>query len=290
MESFATYMLNEEIPAQKMIIAYYLSKKTGIFFDKSIVLRAEIARLFVDYMKIDVDKNTLITAMLLCNCKKVDDAQKMGKLETFAEEGAKYLGTLGFNKRFCKICEEVNRYSGSTPREKESDILEAVDQFTGLILNRIEREAFTPEEALVILQERNLKFSDNRYLNDFVTFVQDMEKIYVKEMIDVPVIKKLVSLHNKEANVKTFIAALGNKYSEKIDIAIQKQSKKEYKELLATKITRDTNKGNGRSALDEVNADNVNDITKHEFTEKSLFSKEIAERVLSHNSKYRIEE
>ena len=36
--------------------------------------------------------------------------------------------------------------------EKESDIIEVVDQFTGLILNRIEREAFSPLEALVVLR------------------------------------------------------------------------------------------------------------------------------------------
>lgn len=290
MENFATYILGEEDTAQKMIIAYYLSKKTGIFFDKSIVLRAEIARIFVDYMKIDIDKNILITAMLLCNCKKIDDAQKMGKLETFALDGAEYLSTLGFNKRFCKICEEVNRYSGSSPREKESDILEVVDQFTGLILNRVEREAFTPEEALIILQERNLKFSDNRYLSDFITFIQDMEKICVKDMIDVPVIKKLVSLHNKEANVKTFIAALGNKYSEKIDNAIQKQTKKEYKELVSTSISAKSNnkiEDNSQKIGTSVDEKATQD---YQFAEKSLFSKEIAERVLNHKSKYKVEE
>ena len=136
MEDFSTYILEEKDIAQKMIITYYLSKKTQIFFDKSIVLKTEIARIFIDYMNIDVDKNLVLTAMLLCNCRKIENAQKMGKLETFAKEGAEYLSTLGFSTRFCKICEEVNRYSGSEPREKESDILEIVDQFTGLILNR----------------------------------------------------------------------------------------------------------------------------------------------------------
>ena len=152
MDNFATYILNEHDTIQKMIITYYMSKKTGIFFDKSIVLRTEIARMFLNYANLDVDKNEVLTAMLLCNCKKVDNSQKLGKLETYAKEGAEYLSLLGFDKKFCRMCEQLNRYTGSKPREKESDILELVDQFTGLILKREEREAFTPNEALIILK------------------------------------------------------------------------------------------------------------------------------------------
>ena len=185
MEDFATYILEEENLSQKMLITYYLSKKTGIYFDKSIVLKTEIAKMFIEYMQINVDENLVLTAMLLCNCKKVENAQKIGKLETYAKEGAEYLSTLGFSKRFCKICEEVNRYSGSEPREKESDILEVIDQFTGLILNRVERDAFTTEEALVVLKERNLKYADNRYIGQFTEFVNELETVTIKETIDV---------------------------------------------------------------------------------------------------------
>ena len=52
MDDFATYILNEKDYIQKMIITYYLSKKTGIFFDKSIVLKTELTKLFIDYKKI----------------------------------------------------------------------------------------------------------------------------------------------------------------------------------------------------------------------------------------------
>ena len=155
MEDFAMYILNEKDYIQKMVIAYYMSGKTGTFFDKSIVLRTEIARMFLNYTGLDVDKNKVLTAVLLCNCKKIDNAQKIGKLETYAKEGAEYLATLGFDKDFCTICEGLNRYSGIKRRKKESDILELVDQFSGLILKRAERDAFTPEEALIILKERN---------------------------------------------------------------------------------------------------------------------------------------
>ena len=179
MDDFATYILNEKDYIQKMIITYYLSKKTGIFFDKSIVLKTELTKLFIDYKKIDVDKNLVLTVSLLCNCKKIDDAQKIGKLETFAKEGAEYLSTLGFDKRFCKICEEVNRYSGSNPREPESDILELVDNFGGLLLDRPERRGFPIDEALVLTEYRNLKNYNNRYMQQFKKFVEIEEGIKV---------------------------------------------------------------------------------------------------------------
>ena len=176
MDSFADYILNEEELSSKMEIVYYLSKKRRIFFNKSVVLKTEITRMFLNYSKIDVDKNLVLTATLLCNCKKIDNAQDLQKIHTYAKEGAEYLRELGFNKRFAKICEEVNRYSNSNPRERESDILELVDQFGGMLLDRPERIGFKPDEALVLLEHRNLKDEYNRYLNTFIEFVNFMEK------------------------------------------------------------------------------------------------------------------
>lgn len=281
MEDFATYILGETNLPQKMLITYYLSKKTGIFFDKSIVLKAEIAKLFIEYMEINVDENMVLTAMLLANCKKVENAQKIGKLETYAKDGAEYLELLGFNERFCKICEQINRYSGSEPRERESDILEIVDQFTGLILNRIEREAFTTEEALVVLKERNLKYADNRYMELFTDFINQMEKITIKETIDVPVIKKLIHLHNKEANVKTYIARLTNEYSEKINEAIKNHVKKEVKKM--TEEVVEVPKKTKKEKMKEL-------AQTTKIANRALFSEDIAKKVLSHKSKYKIDE
>ena len=275
MEDVATYILEEKDYIQKMIITYYLSKKTSIYFDKSIVLRTEIARMFIRYAMLDVDENIVITEMLLCNCKKVDDAQKIGKLEVYAKEGAEYLSTLGFSKKFCKTCEEVNRYSGSEPREKESDILELVDQFTGLILNRVERPAFTPDEALVILKDRNLKDLENRYLGEFIKFVKAMENVFIKETIEVPVIKKLVSIHNNEPNVKSFIMSLGNIYSPIIDDLINKEIDKE--------VLKKENSGSSTRIVKRY-------VKVENKAERALFSQEIANRVLNHESKYKIEE
>lgn len=282
MEDFATYILEEEDYAQKMVIVYYLSKKTGIYFDKSVVLKAQLVKMFMDYIDTDMDKNLLITAMLLCNCKKIDNALKVGKLETFAKEGAEYLESLGFNKRFCKICEEVNRYSGSEARERESDILEVVDQFVGLILNRVEREAFSTQEALVILTERNLKHANNKYLDSFVMFVNEMENVYIKDIVEVPVIKKLVIIHNKEANVKTFIASLGNKYAGRIDKAISKTISKKAKKAFSTNDEKAETVSNTK-----INKNNVTTVSNKN---RPLFSKEIADRIMNHKSEYKIKE
>ena len=283
MEDFATYILEEENLSQKMLITYYLSKKTGIYFDKSIVLKTQIAKMFIEYMQINVDKNLVLTAMLLCNCKKIENAQKIGKLETFAKEGAEYLSTLGFSKRFCKICEEVNRYSGSEQRERESDILEVVDQFTGLILNRVEREAFSTQEALVVLKERNLKYTDNRYLEMFTEFINDLENITIKETIDVPIIKKLVHLHNKEANVKTFIATLTNNYSEKINEAIEKNMKKNAKKMLKEEPNEAQKMKTDLEKMKEL-------ATATKKTSRALFSDDTAQKVLNHEAKYKLED
>ncbi len=180
METFAEYILSEPDYIKKMEIVYYLQKRTNIFFDNSVIFKAEIAKMFIDDMGIDdVDENVLLTACLLCFCKKSNDPQDLSKVKSYAKEGAEYLATLGFDERFCKICEEVNRYSGSEPREKESDILELVDNFCGMLLNRPERRGFPVDEALILLEFRNMKGKQNRYLEKFKQFVAVTEQIAV---------------------------------------------------------------------------------------------------------------
>ena len=83
------------------------------------------------------------------------------------------------DKRFCKICEEVNRYSGSEPREPESDILELVDNFGGMLLDRPERAGYTPEKALIQLEESNLRGKENIYLEQFKQFVRLVQEVEV---------------------------------------------------------------------------------------------------------------
>ena len=175
METFADYILSEEDYIKKMEIVYYLQKRTGIFFDNSVILKTELARLFIDTMNLDVDKNLVLTTCLLYACKKNIVSHDIEKIKKYAEEGAEYLETLGFSKRFCKICTGVNRYTESEDREKESDILELVDNFGGLVLDRPERKGYPIDEAMNLLENRNLKDMNNRYLEEFKKFV------YLKE-------------------------------------------------------------------------------------------------------------
>lgn len=217
MENFADYILAEQDLAAKMEIVYYLAKKEKIFFDQSVVFKTEIARMFLNYSKIDVDKNLLLTACLLCNCKKIDNAQEIGSIHTYAIDGAKYLGTMGFDQKFCKICEEVNRYSNSNPREKESDVLELVDQFGGMLLDRPERIGFKPDEALVLLEHRNLKDVYNRYLETFIEFVNYMENIKISEVVNMTAFRRLIKLHNDTQDMTKFIKEVVYEYEPKVD-------------------------------------------------------------------------
>lgn len=177
METFADYILNEKDYMKKLGIMYFLERKANIFFDNSVIFKTTLAKLFIEQEKIDVDENLVVTACLLCGCKKSNNPQDLSRVKLYAKEGAEYLETLGFSKRFCKICEEQNRYSGSEPREKESDIIELVDQFGGMLLHRPERRGFEVDEALCLLEYRNLKGKNNRYLEQFKDFVNRMEEI-----------------------------------------------------------------------------------------------------------------
>ena len=111
--------------------------------------------------------------------KKAIILGNLDRIKSYAKQSAQYLEKLGFSKRFCKICEEQNRYSGSQPREKESDILELVDHFGGMVLDRPERMGFTVDEAICLLENRNLRDSGNIYLEQFVNFINRMEDIKI---------------------------------------------------------------------------------------------------------------
>ena len=178
-ESFADYILSEKDWIKKMEIMYYLAKRGNIFFDKSVVFKTELLKLFLDNTNLGLDNNLLITASLLCNCKKAVSFTDMTRVRTYAKEGAEYLATLGFDKKFCRICEQVNRYSESEPREPEADVLELIDQFGGMLLDRPERIGFKVDEAMVLLEFRNLKDKENRYLETFKDFVNRMEAVKI---------------------------------------------------------------------------------------------------------------
>ena len=178
-ETFANYILSEEDWIKKMEIVYYLQKKTNIFFDNSVIFKTLITKQFLEHTNLELDSNIVLTASLLCNCKKPKDARNLDGIKGYAKKGAEYLSKLGFSDRFCKICEGVNRYSQLEEREKESDVLELADQFGGMLLDRPERIAFKTDEALVLLEYRNLKDKYNQYLPEFKQFVSEMEGVLV---------------------------------------------------------------------------------------------------------------
>lgn len=232
-ETFASYILNEQDWIRKMEIMYYLERKGNVFFDKSVILKTELAKLFIDIMDIkDIDKNILITASLLCNCRKPNNFSDINKVKSYAKDGAEYLQKLGFSERFCKICEEVNRYTRSEPREKESDILELVDHFGGMLLDRFDRIAFKPDEALLLLEYRNLKNKPNRYLEQFTQFIEQIQKVHIGLHRTIEYLSKLMNTS------RTTKIALVNAYNSEVDIkkALEeaknapKQEKEEYVE------------------------------------------------------------
>ena len=57
MSDFAEYILNEKDLISKIEIIYFLAPKLKINFDKSVVFKTEIARMFLKYTNIDVDNN-----------------------------------------------------------------------------------------------------------------------------------------------------------------------------------------------------------------------------------------
>ena len=254
MDTFADYILEEQNLASKIEIVYYLSKKRKIFFDKSVIFKTEITRLFLNYSKIEVDTNFVLTASLLCNCKKIDNAQDLEKIHSYAKEGAEYLRNMGFGKRFCKICEEINRYSNSNPRERESDILELVDQFGGMLLDRPERIGFKPDEALVLLEHRNLKDLYNRYLETFIQFVNFLEDIQISDIVNMTALRRLVKIYNDTDELTKFIKKVVYDYEPKIDELIQGKSDK-----IADEIFKEKRKES-----------------------RSLFSEETTKKILSH--------
>lgn len=212
-ESFASYILEEKDWIRKMEIMYYLEKKSNIFFDKSVILKTELAKLFIDIMNInDIDENILITACLLCNCRKPINFTDITRVKSYAKDGAEYLQKLGFSKRFCKICEQVNRYSEDGTREKESDILEIVDNFGGMLLDRFDRIAFKPDEALLLLEYRNLKNKQNQYLEKFEQFIEEIQRVHIGLNRSIEYLSKLMNTS------RTTKVALINAYNSEIDI------------------------------------------------------------------------
>lgn len=183
-ETFADYILSEKDWGKKLEIMYYLKKRANIFYDNTVIFKTLITRMFLDYLRanepnVNVDDNVVITARLLCDCCKVENSTDLEEIRNYAKRGADYLSKLGFDDKFCRICEGVNRYTIKENRPIESDILELSDQFGGMVLDKPERIGFKADEALVLLQYRNLKDKKNQLIDQFVNFVNTLQRIDV---------------------------------------------------------------------------------------------------------------
>ena len=180
-QNFAQYFLSEKDWTKKLEIMYYLRKKTGIYYDNTVVFKTLLTKLFIDYLhkntNFHVDENLILSARMLCDCKKVQNSTNVKDIENYASKGADFLATLGFGKEFCKICEGVNRYTPQEVRETESDILELTDQFGAMLLDRPERKGYSPEEAIDTIRNNNLKDVDNRVINQFSEFVKLLDSV-----------------------------------------------------------------------------------------------------------------
>lgn len=180
---FAKMILNEKNFLKKIDLVAYLASRDRNFFDTSVIYKAEIAKLFVNKMKLEgIDENEVITAALMYTCKKIDSAQEIDRIKNEKNKDFDYLKSLGFTNRFCKICVEHTRYNQPTEnyeREPEGDILELVENYVGLTMHREDRMAFPIDEALDLIEHKNLQGKNNRYLNEFKEFVKIMGEIRV---------------------------------------------------------------------------------------------------------------
>lgn len=174
-DSFAEMILSERRLTEKMKILMYLKKMQKCFFDNTVIFKAIICQMFLEHEKPDLDANYVLTACLMYACKKSVSFTEENR-KNYLKEGAEYLASLGFDERFCRICEQANRIANIMPRDKEGDLLEIIDNF-GMLLDRDDRRAFTPVEALFILENENLRGLENYYLQDFKEFVMEMENL-----------------------------------------------------------------------------------------------------------------
>lgn len=223
MENFAEYFLSQEDYIERVTILFYAQKHNNIFFDSSVIFKTELARMFLNKKKIDVDYDLVINTSLLFACKRHIDPSNLEKVKTYAKEGAEYLSLLGFSDKFCKVCQEVNRYSKLGEREPESDVIELVDNFGGMLLTRSDRRGFPIDEALTLLETRNLKGCDNRFLQEFNEFVSETEETSKKKAMtddlflgEIASLNQLTEQYREMPELHKYITIVSKNVNEKI--------------------------------------------------------------------------
>ena len=102
-----------------------------------------------------------------------------------------------------------------------------------MILDRPERIGFKPDEALVLLEHRNLKKQYNRYLNTFIEFVEFLENIPMNEEKNSTILRKLLKIYNETEELTKFISKVVYEFEPQMDKLIAKQNKELAGEMFA---------------------------------------------------------
>ena len=179
MQKLARYIYAQKNLLKKIEMVYYLKKKQNLFFDNSVIFKAELARMFIDSMCLDVDKNLVLTSVLVYSLKKINSPQERNRILTEKQRDKEYLQKLGFTEEFCKVAMEYNRVNEPKGyvRSKEGDVLEIIENFGGMLLHREDRLGFSPKEAFEILESTTFKNGSNVFFEDFKLFVDVFESV-----------------------------------------------------------------------------------------------------------------
>ena len=161
METFSDYILGETDYNKKVQIMFMLDKREEVGFDTSVIFKTDLAKQFIEFYDIEVDKNLVLTACLL----------------SIFKDNTEHLKELGFVNEFCEIYEGHNRCDiQDNEKLKESDILELVDQFGDILLDKPKDSLFRIQDAMYLLEYKNLKGRNNRYLEEFKKFIEEIGK------------------------------------------------------------------------------------------------------------------
>lgn len=209
---FAKSILDEKELVKKVeIVRRYQQSTIKVFFDTTSILKAELARLFIEQINLeDIDKNEAMTACLVYAFKRTGSPMEKERIKKEKEEDKKFLQSLGFEEDFCKVCGEYNRYNEPADyvREKEGDILEIIDKFVGLIMHREDRPAFPVADALDLLNTKLLNGIDNRYKEKFTQFVEELEKIEVLKNVGIMTYFAMNANKNQRHDITSIIETI----------------------------------------------------------------------------------
>lgn len=81
-----------------------------------------------------------------------------------------------------------------------------------MLLDRFDRISFKPDEALLLLEYRNLKNKKNIYLEQFEKFIEEIQRVHVGLNRSIEYLSKLINTS------RTTRIALVNAYNSEMDI------------------------------------------------------------------------